>query len=358
MTATKPLGSYGNGVGTVTPLDHKMATAGLLCKTTTPGLIRPGFFYEGVSALVTGKANMSYDVLVERSATTRGASFGALLGANDGVVNVATTAAPGANSRYDVVYKWHREFALDGVDSNPVIGVVQGTAASVPTVPSLAAFPGAIEMARILVPSGVTATSSGTTITQTAPFTSVDGGRVRFRTQTEMDAWTTALPNQEAVDLSTGAIYKRVGSAWLPIATFCALRKSGNQSLTTTLTPVVWDVELADASGMHDNVTNNTRITAPVAGLYEFSVQGYNNNTTGTGVIQARQNGTTDVPGSFTRRDGTGTAAIPLTVVFPAVLAAGDYVEIMVSHSTTAGTLSGGTSAGSAVLTAKYIGPA
>lgn len=193
MAIKHGLGTYGNAVGTVTPEDHKLAQAGLVVKDTA-GKIRPGLFWEGTETIVAGKANMSYDVARFTAALSRGASSGAVLLANDGVVNVVTTAAPGSNSRYDVVYVWQREFSLDGTDSEPVIGVVQGTAAASPTVPSLAAFPGAVELARILVPAGVTATNSGTTITQTAPFTAAAGGVVPFRTKVEMDA-VTILPN-------------------------------------------------------------------------------------------------------------------------------------------------------------------
>jgi len=185
MTAFKGLGTYGNAVGVVTPLDHKLADAGLITKASG-NLIRPGLFWGGTATIVSGTAGMAYSVIAYTCATTRGVTSGAVLGGNDGVLSVSTTAAPGSNSRYDVVYHWHREYSLDGVDSNPVIGVIQGTAAASPTVPSLAAFPGAIALATILVPAGVTATNTGTTITQTAPFTSVANAPFPVRTIGEL----------------------------------------------------------------------------------------------------------------------------------------------------------------------------
>lgn len=212
MVATHGLGTYGNGVGTVTPEDHKLAQAGLVTKTVT-GAIRAGVFWGGNPTLVAGKPNMSYDVAAFTAATTRGATSGAILIANDGVVNVTTTAAPGSNSRYDVVYIWQREFALDGTNSEPVIGVLQGAVASSPTAPSLAAFPGAIELARILVPAGVTATNTGTTITQTAPLTAAAGGTVPFRSKAEMDA-TTNLPSGTEAQIIGGGRYRFDGSTW------------------------------------------------------------------------------------------------------------------------------------------------
>lgn len=229
MTATKGLGTTGNAAGTVTPLDHKMAHLGLIAKSAA-NTIRAGVFWDGNATIVSGKANMSYDVRAFAAVLSRGATAGAVLLTNDGTYNVATTAAPGSNSRYDVVYLWQREYSLDGTDSNPVIGVVQGTAAASPTVPSLAAYPGAIELARILVPSGVTATNSGTTITQTAPFTTADGGILPFRSTTEMNLFTPFGATQKAVDISTGFEYRWVSSAWKLWNTH------GVQSYTPTLT--------------------------------------------------------------------------------------------------------------------------
>lgn len=204
MTAYPGLGVTGNGVGVVTPTMHKLAQSGLIAKSPAAfNQTRPGLFYNGVTDIVTGTANMSYNVAGFTAALSRGASAGTVLLANDGTVNVATTAAPGSNSRIDIVYVWQREFSLDGTDSNPVIGVAQGTAAASPVAPSLAAFPGALELGRIVVPAGVTATTTGTTITQTAPFTTTDGGIVSFRSNTERDA-ATLLPGQASYVTGTG----------------------------------------------------------------------------------------------------------------------------------------------------------
>lgn len=212
MTAFKGLGTYGNAVGVVTPADHKQDNSGLVVKTSG-NTVRSGLFWGGTATIVSGKANMSYDVAAYTCATSRGATSGTVFGGNDGTFNVVTTAAPGSNSRYDVVYHWHREYSLDGTDSNPVIGVIQGTAAASPTIPSLSAFPGAIALATILVPAGVTATNTGTTIAQVAPFTAVDGGAVRVRNSTELAAYTP-MDGAYALQLDTGLSSKRVAGAW------------------------------------------------------------------------------------------------------------------------------------------------
>lgn len=223
MTASKGLGTYGNAVGVVTPLDHKIAQLGFATHsgggTTNSGSkIRAGLHYGGKSQIVFGTGGMAYAVVTFSAVTTRGESDGAVYGGNAGEVTVSTTAAPGSNSRIDVVYFWHREYSLDGVDSNPVIGVVQGTAAASPTVPSLASFPGAIELARITVPAGVTATNSGTTITQTAPFTASAGGIVPVRSSTERDAGTWA-EGQVVWRIDTDVLEVYNGSTWGTIST-------------------------------------------------------------------------------------------------------------------------------------------
>lgn len=218
MAATKGLGTTGDGVGTVTPLDHKLAQSGLLTKRGAgSNLIRPGVFFDGVVNLVQGTAGMSYNVQPFTAALSRSAAAGTVLICNDGVVNVATTAAPGSNSRIDIVYVWQREFSLDGVNSNPVIGVVQGAPAASPVAPSLAAFPGALELARITVAAGATATNGGgVTINQTAPFTSTAGGLLVFRNETERNA---AVVGEGQLGWLLDMNYLQVfdGTSWAPV---------------------------------------------------------------------------------------------------------------------------------------------
>lgn len=215
MTAYKSLGTYGNAVGVVTPLDHKLSLAGEVVKIGL-NTIRTGLFWGGTATIVSGTAGMSYSVAAYECAMQRSAAAGATFGGNDGTLSVATTAAPGSNSRIDIIYHWPREYSLDGVDSNPVIGVIQGTAAAVPTAPSLAAFPGAIELGRATVGAGITATTSAT-ITQTAVFTAMAGGVIPFRTSTERDA-ATVLESQLGWLIDTDRFQVYTGAAWVNVS--------------------------------------------------------------------------------------------------------------------------------------------
>ena len=275
MSAFKGLGTYGNAVGVVTPLDHKEAQAGQVVKASG-NLIRPGLFWGGSATIITGKANMSYDVAAYTCVTTRSATAGAVFGGNDGTVNVATTAAPGSNSRIDIIYHWHREYSLDGTDSNPVIGVVQGTAAAVPTAPSLAAFPGAIEIGRATVAAGITSTTSAT-ITQTAPFTAMAGGIVQVRNTTERDAGTWAV-GQTIRLLDTKTIQTWDGSAWISVGSPRHARYTYSRSVANTTSTTLSSAptistgdSMADYASFYTANVDGT-ITFQQAGVYTVTI--------------------------------------------------------------------------------------
>jgi len=190
--------------------DTRKVLAGLIVKNTS-GTPRLGVFYGAASPLVTGTAGLNYSVGQFTAATSR-TGAGVELVSNDGSVNALTTAAPASNARIDVI--WTRaQFTASG-DSTPAvqIGVTQGTASGTPSKPAIPA--GALELAVAEFPSSAS-TTAGATITQTAQFTTVDGGTVPFRNTTEMDLWTTALPNQEALDLSSKVKFKWDGSDWV-----------------------------------------------------------------------------------------------------------------------------------------------
>ena len=140
--------------------------------------------------------------------------LGALLIMNDGDVTVSLQAAPSANSRIDVVYVKQREKRAPISDSEdgPIIGVVTGTANLTPVAPQVP--DGAVALAHVRVPSGVTnTTASGVVITQVYPFAATRGEELRFRTKGDMDGFA-ALDGTKAVVLSDNAHYVRNGNTW------------------------------------------------------------------------------------------------------------------------------------------------
>lgn len=175
----------GNGT---TPRASRLAQAGLLAKNSD-GSVRVGVLADGQGPVVTGTAGMSYSVRKHVAVTKMSEVNGPVLVPNDGPVSVSTTPAPGSNSRIDVVYVLQRHVTGDGGSEStnaPVIGVVQGGAASVPSAPSIPT--GATELGRATVTSGTTATSA-LTITP-GRWTAPTGSAIPVADGTERDSIT------------------------------------------------------------------------------------------------------------------------------------------------------------------------
>ncbi|MBI5622281.1 MAG: hypothetical protein HY924_00735, partial [Elusimicrobia bacterium] len=135
--------------------------------------------------------------------------------------------------------------------------------------------------------------------------------------------------------------------------------KSANQTLgDNTLTAITWDVETFDTDGMHDNATNNTRLTAPITGKYLVGATlVYNENTTGGRGVHVRKNGATYYGGNEPQTPAAGGTfhdAFSHTTLVD--LAAGEYVEILGHQQSTVGldVLSGSNPISQAWMT--YVG--
>lgn len=115
--------------------------------------------------------------------------------------------------------------------------------------------------------------------------------------------------------------------------------QSAGTSLTTTLSAVPFNTESFDTDTMHDNVTNNTRITFTTAGKY--LVTGIVNTDANAGsYCGIRLNGSTYIAtngaGNVAASTGNGAEA---TTIYD--FAASDYVELMGAFGTTQTTKSG-----------------
>ena len=202
--------------GAATFLDARKDMSNLFaCNTSMephPGLLTVGGSGAANGNVVVGMSNrMAVTVRPFQAVLNR---LGALLIMNDGDVTVSLQAAPSANSRIDVVYVKQREKRAPISDSEdgPIIGVVTGTANLTPVAPHVP--DGAVALAQVKVPSGVTnTTASGVVITQVYPFAATRGEELRFRSKGDMDAFA-ALDGTKAVTLSDNAHYVRNGNAW------------------------------------------------------------------------------------------------------------------------------------------------
>ena len=205
--------------GAATFLDARKDMSNLFaCDTSLnphPGLLTVGGSGAANGNVVVGMSNrMAVTVRPFQAVLNR---LGALLIMNDGDVTVSLQAAPSANSRIDVVYVKQREKRAPISDSEdgPIIGVVTGTANLTPVAPHVP--DGAVALAQVRVPSGVTnTTAGGVVITQVYPFAATRGEELRFRTKGDMDAFA-ALDGTKAVTLSDDAHYVRENNRWVKV---------------------------------------------------------------------------------------------------------------------------------------------
>lgn len=203
--------------GAATFLDARKDMSNLFaCDTSLephPGLLTVGGSSAANGNVVVGMSNrMAVTVRPFQAVLNR---LGALLIMNDGDVVVSLQAAPSANSRIDVVYVKQREKRAPISDSEdgPIIGVVTGTANLTPTAPQVP--DGAVALAQVKVPSGVTnTTAGGVVITQVYPFAATRGEELRFRTKGDMDAFAAA-DGTKATTVSDNAHYVRYSGKWI-----------------------------------------------------------------------------------------------------------------------------------------------
>jgi hypothetical protein len=155
---------------------------------------------------------------------------------------------------------------------------------------------------------------------------------------TARDALTPVYNGMLSVTLDTNTLWQRKSAAW-SIATVrfddprAEIYQSSSQNITNnSFTAVQYQSEDFDlpGTGGHDNSTNNTRYTAPVAGKYTFSgCVAFSANATGLRGCKWMKNGG-DLFGSTIMLSSVGAgAATRIPALTKGInLAAGDYVEL------------------------------
>jgi hypothetical protein len=116
---------------------------------------------------------------------------------------------------------------------------------------------------------------------------------------------------------------------------YALVYKTGNQSLTSSVqNTLTWDAEEVDTSGIHDNTTNNSRMTVPVGktrARVSFNLK--TSNTAGAQEATVIKNGSTVVPGApLQATESGGTDNLNGFGAWVDVVA-GDYFELQVRPS-------------------------
>jgi hypothetical protein len=99
-----------------------------------------------------------------------------------------------------------------------------------------------------------------------------------------------------------------------------------------TLAALAFNSERFDTDTIHDNATNNSRLTCKTAGLYLITGS-LAFNTAATGNVRAAQiriNGATDIAAQYIPPIGGGALATIISVATLYVMAVNDYAQLMV----------------------------
>lgn len=331
MVLKKPLymqAASGDTEITYSALDWRSFLHGLV---RTDGVMRPDTVAGGlkVSQRAAG-ANFSVDVapgrcIIEGDSV---ADQGKYFCWSTDVVNVVVPAPPASGDRIHwVVARLYDKLHDGGTAYDWAIELIEdtGSGASVPS--------SAIPLAQVAVSAGqasVTDTniadqrSNAPLIGSMAPQAFSDASRPPVPYTSEL-IWRTDRKDHEVYD----------GTAWQPLGinrpTARLGRTSTNQSIPhNTATALAWNSESEDTHNAHDNLTNPSRYTAPVAGLYLVTATvTWNGNSTGTRQIGVRVNGTTTYSGERIGVDGASITFVQ-SISRMVRLAVGGYVEAVV----------------------------
>ena len=147
-------------------------------------------------------------------------------------------------------------------------------------------------------------------------------------------------PNHHAVILydSTSSRWRLVGSSKAPVGAAvavpsCRVYRNTTQNISNnTSTAVQWNNETYDNDSMHDNVTNNTRITIRTAGKYHlFATANFQSNATSFRILYFLVNGSVVLAPQETNGVTSNDTHVTTTCCYQ--FNSGDYVECIVYQS-------------------------
>lgn len=225
----------------------------------------------------------------------------------------ACVAAPGSNSRWDVLVLRTVDAAYSGGYTQGAIWEwISGTVAASPTVPTDSDIntagnykPGSwLRIANVKIAAGDTVVNPAN-ITDTRTWTTNANGLI-YCASAATRPTTNIAPGDRVLQLDTGAIYQRVGSIWVPCdgSLVCDVKSVATQTVGTGDTAMTFDTENDDVFGMHSGSGSN--ITVPVAGRYWMvGMVQTGAQTAGAFDVKLRKNGTAEY--EFRLSSGTGS---------------------------------------------------
>ncbi len=319
MTVNRGPGVTKNGAIGTTTVEHRLQLAGLYAENA-PGVPRSGVMLQAATVLVTPRSDMSWDVGPAPLVINRTAGEGVYTPTLTGTTNVPTIAAPGSDSRWDLVYVKQNDMAKGDADNDAVIGVVNGTAASSPTKPYGSVPAGGLVLSESRIFASTTGTSGGSnTTSQVWRHTAARGARILIRDATERAEITTPTLFQEIVRLDQqNTIERWNGTSW---------DHFGHSEWTFAATGIpsetVWGTGALTADGTNTTDSNlsagsrfittpgSDRLTFRDAGEYEIDLSGtFSTAGTGRSFMQIGNGSTVSYKRGITTGDDTGGAGI------------------------------------------------
>lgn len=217
MSVNRGPGVAKNGAVGVTTVEHRLQLAGQYAENA-PGVPRSGILAQATGVLVAARGDMSYDIGPCQAVIGRTASEGVYTPTLTGTTNVATAAAPGTDSRWDLIYLKQNDMAKGDADNLAVVGVIQGTAGSSPSKPTGSLPAGALLLAEARIFASTTATNGGSnTVSQVWRHTTTRGAPVPVRNTTERTEITGPGVGQRVARLDqNGMVETWTGTEWEP----------------------------------------------------------------------------------------------------------------------------------------------
>ncbi|UIW13273.1 minor tail protein [Arthrobacter phage Crewmate] len=222
MTANRGLFVRNNGGVGTTPIEGRLALAGLVFENA-PGIPRSGLLDQKAATVVSGAANMSYNVAPITPVVHRATGEGVYIFTLTGTTNVPTDAAPGTGSRWDLIYVKQNDLDKGDADNAAIVAVQKGTPGVSPTKPYADLPAGALVLAEAQVNAGASGTNgAGVTITQVWRYTALRGAALPIRNKAERDEITGPAKGMAIVRLDCDDwLQEYNGTAW----TFVGWRK-------------------------------------------------------------------------------------------------------------------------------------
>lgn len=293
-----------------TALDARTFEQALVVKNNND-VTRTGLLYGAVNPVA---ATSSMSVTISDQSVfvlARGGGDGANIIQNVGAATVTLNAAPSSNSRYDVIYVKHNDTEKGDANSTPLFDKVTGTAAASPVVPAVPA--GAMQLATVLIPAGVTATNaSGVVVTNTVLWTALYGSPIRYRSIAEMRADVANVIDGTQAYIKGGGLYWLRSGVWTrdDAQTFGMLTGSGSlaSGTTNTTVPATAGTSFTADSGILTVSGLGASFTVAYAGWYDVGAAiNWAANTTGERYVEITTNLTSVSPVRVTDRRAVGS---------------------------------------------------